>query len=300
MKSVILSRRAKDQLRCRLRRPNFQTALSLRQRCTRLMPFPSSGKSWRSRSFDLRSQHDTGGPALCFSHLRYKELQKIVPPAGAVHGSSHRRAAGSMTFKVPVFEIDSSRAVLQGSKAHLNFAGFLDVGLVAPLVRDLPGHHEAARRLPFQDLTPVAIGAVDLLAVAAPAGPAFNDRFLHGRLADVVRAGPPGIDPLCEHLKGPFRAGLHGDALANRCDRSLIHCARHDFAFSLVGGCSTAFLNASRTWFQNCSKYSRSESNPSGLSWYNLRVPSARSITRLASLRMRRCCEIAGRLTGNS
>src|SRR5215469_10883694 len=249
---------------------------------------------------DGSRRNDTGRTALCLIRLRCIELQEIVPSAGAIHCGSHDRAAGAVALKVPMFQIDSGRAALHGRKAHLNFAGFLDVGFVSPLVRDLPGHHEAARRLPYQNLAPVAVGSVDLFAIAAPAGPAFNDCLLHWRLADVVRARPPGIDPLGEHLEGAFRTCLHGYALANGCDRSLVNCTRHDFDFSLVGGCSTAFLNASRIWFQNCSKYSRNESNPSGLSWYSLRVPSARSITRLACLRMRRCCEIAGRLTGTS
>src|SRR5262249_31726576 len=206
------------------------------------------------------------------------ELQDGGPAIGCVHRGAHSIRACAMAFEVPVLKIHSRRAARHRGETDFHFARLSQVGLVAPSVCDLPCQHKAARRLPDQDLAPVALCAIDLLALTPPAGAAFDNALLHRRLSYVVGARPPGVDSLREYLKGALCAGLHADALANRSFRSLVQCGLHCVSFggAFFGGCSSSFfaggsstfsLNAVNALVPNPSKYSRSESNPSGLSW---------------------------------
>src|SRR5215470_1445111 len=78
---------------------------------------------------------------------------------------------------------------------------------------DLPGEHQARRRLPYEHRPPVAVGAVRLLAVAAAVDPPLDDGSLHRGFPYVMRARPPRIELIGEDLKGAFDACLNGHGL---------------------------------------------------------------------------------------
>src|SRR6478609_2124279 len=106
---------------------------------------------------------------LCLGDTLRVELEQAAPASRRVDRGAHRFAAGAVALEVAVLEIDARGTVAGRREADLDLARLREVGLVAPLVRDHPGQHEAMRRLPDQDLSPRAVGAVFLLAVAAAA-----------------------------------------------------------------------------------------------------------------------------------
>src|SRR5262249_19053430 len=113
-----------------------------------------------------------------------------------------------------MLEIDARRGALW-REPHLDLAGLRDVRLVLPVPRNLPRHHEPMWRLPHEHRPPLAVGPIHLLGVAAAAGASLEDDALHRRFPDVVRAGPPAVAVSGKDLERPFRAGIHGDALAD-------------------------------------------------------------------------------------
>src|SRR5512144_2365923 len=127
-----------------------------------------------------------------------EELQQSVPAAVAADRMSHLGAAFSHAIEVPMFEIHAGGTIRQRRKQHFDFAGPGKIGLEAPLMRDLPREREAVRRLPGGDLSPRTVGPVLLLAVHAAADERFDDGALQGRLADMVRTRPPGVEALGE------------------------------------------------------------------------------------------------------
>ena len=104
---------------------------------------------------------------------------RIVSPAGPIRS----KCRCSRSTRVPP---PGSRR-----EADLDLARLRQIGLIPPLLRDLPRDHESVRRIPLEDLAPVAFGAVLLPRVAAAADLAFDDAARHRRLADVVTARPP-------------------------------------------------------------------------------------------------------------
>src|SRR5262249_4834138 len=127
------------------------------------------------------------------------------------------RGTCTVTLEVPVLEIDARLAVGLRREADLDLAGLRHVGLEAPLVRDLPRPHEPMRRLPHRDVSPRTIRPVFLFAVAAPADERLDDRFLHRRLADVMRTRPPRIETVGEDAERALDGRVDGDALPDGC-----------------------------------------------------------------------------------
>src|SRR5690349_24601397 len=94
---------------------------------------------------------------------------------------------------MPVLEIDARPAARLRREAHLHLARPREVGLELPFAVDLPRDDDPVRRLPDEHRSPLAVGAVFLLGVAAPARAALDDRPLHRRLPDVMAARPPAV-----------------------------------------------------------------------------------------------------------
>src|ERR1035438_6691281 len=137
--------------------------------------------------------------------FRPKELHESAPAAFPVHHAAHRFPTCAYALEVTMLQVHARRAIAERREAHFHFARFRQVWFVPPFRIDLPGHHEAPRRFPFRDFAPIAIRAVRLLAVAAPADAAFHEAAFHRRLTDMVAARPPTVDSRGEHLKGPPR-----------------------------------------------------------------------------------------------
>ena len=54
---------------------------------------------------------------------------------------------------------------------------------------------------------------IDGTLIAAPANEGFDQRLLHRRLADIVRARPPAVEAGGEHVEGAFDAHVHCNRL---------------------------------------------------------------------------------------
>src|ERR1700676_5070707 len=156
-----------------------------------------------------------------------------------------------------MLEIDAGSAARLRGESDVDLARLLEVGLVAPLVRDLPREHEAVGRIPHEHAAPVAFAVVGLDAVASSAFAGLDDALLHRDLADVMRPGPPRVMTLGEHAERVLHTGVDRDRLPNRRD---VRYAGHRSSFRDV--CSAIFLNASSASVQKRSKYARSASMP--------------------------------------
>src|SRR5207245_3023185 len=73
-------------------------------------------------------------------------------------------------------------------------------------------------------------------------------------------------------------------------------CRRPCLVLLCCSSCSAAAFKDLRLSSQNASRYARSSAMVSGRARYRRFVPLRRSVTRPASFRTRRCCEIAGRV----
>src|SRR5262249_61269453 len=87
---------------------------------------------------------------------------------------------------------------------------------------DLPGQNQSPGRLPNEDRSPIAFCAVFLLRITATAGPAFDDGFGHRRLADMMRARPPGVIFRGERLKRTLDRCFNRDTFPYRSDAGRI------------------------------------------------------------------------------
>src|SRR3954447_12904452 len=120
-----------------------------------------------------------------------------------------------MTLQVAVLEVHARAAARLWREADFDLARLREIRLELPLAADLPGPHEAMRRLPHQHRSPLAIAAVLLLRVEASADTSLDDGARHRRLADVMRSRPPEIEFGCEHVERPLLIRLHCDRLAH-------------------------------------------------------------------------------------
>src|SRR5262245_11949640 len=158
-----------------------------------------------------------------------------------------------------MLELHARRATDFSGECDLDLAGLGDVRFVLPLRSDLPGDDDTGRRLPDQDAAPRAVGPVDLLAVTPAPGLAFDNRSLHRGRADVMSAGPPGVEAPCEHVERPIHGRIHADRFQYGRHSALVYCRHRSSSWS------AAVLNAASASVQNRSKYCRSASMPSGL-----------------------------------
>ncbi len=115
-----------------------------------------------------------------------------------------------------MFQIDARVASFFGSELNLHFAGAGEVRFILPGGADLPGQHEASRRIPFENGCPITLGAIGLLAITAAADAPFNKGLLHWCIADVVGARPPTVELIGKDVERTFRAGANANAFADR------------------------------------------------------------------------------------
>src|SRR5262249_14246494 len=107
-------------------------------------------------------------------HARREHLEQAAPPVWRIDCGAHGRSADAVTLEVPVLEVDARASARLRREPDVDFTRLRELRLVPPLVRDLPCEHQAARRVPHEHAAPVAVGAVLLLRVAAPAGARFD------------------------------------------------------------------------------------------------------------------------------
>src|SRR5688500_7487098 len=98
-----------------------------------------------------------------------------------------------------------------------------------PLAGKLPGEHEPQWRRPNQDLSDLALAAVDAALEPPPAHARFDDDGLQAGLAETVRSRPPAADAGGEHFEGAIGRCGYAHCLAHRREFQL---RRHyDFSF---------------------------------------------------------------------
>jgi hypothetical protein len=101
-----------------------------------------------------------------------------------------------------VHEIDARTAARLRGELYFDLARLGEIGLELPFRVDLPRDDEPARRIPRSDRAPRPFGAVGFASVAAAAEPRFDDGFFEFACADVMFAGPPGIEAFGEDFEG--------------------------------------------------------------------------------------------------
>src|SRR4051794_30109449 len=121
-----------------------------------------------------------------------------------------------------MFKLDARRLGAVGNEPDLNLGTDIRVGL--PLTVDVPGHDEALRRVPDDDLSDIPTRAIFFEFVPKAAETGLPDCRLPWRLADTVVERPPAAEPRGEDFKRMLLAGADADALAHRRNR---HCYRH-------------------------------------------------------------------------
>src|SRR5262245_21135830 len=161
-----------------------------------------------------------------------------------------------------VLQVHPRRRGADRGEYDLDLARFRGIGLIAPVVRDLPGEDEAPGRVPDEDGAPIRFGRVGLLGVAAPSHPALDHGAQHLRAADVMRLRPPGVDLGREHVERVGGRRMDDDGFAYR---DLGEVGRHALAFRVSPRASTRRLKSPSATDQNSSKYARSETNASPL-----------------------------------
>src|SRR5262245_4539633 len=197
-----------------------------------------------------------------------------------------------------MFELDSRAVRALGDESYFDFR--LQVRVVLPIGRDVPGEHQAGGRLPREDGTPVTRASIVAALVPAAADARLDHCVDRRGLADLVdRQRPPLAHLLGEHPPRHRRRSFDGYDLAYAVHvvGTRHRLLPHHRLLSLAASRSAACWNAASASFQKWSSHLRRASTPRPSTAYTRRVPSGRSTTSRAALSTFRCCDTAGRLT---
>src|SRR5262245_57394315 len=149
---------------------------------------------WQSRAGEGRS-------ALGGVHRHGVAVEDAGPAAGGADALAHRLGLVAVILKAAMLELDPGQALALGDEADLNLGQ--EIGIELPLGTELPGEHEARRRLPDQHAAPVAFAAVLAALIPAAAGPRLHDGLLLGRFGDGMAFRPPACEAGGEDIEGP-------------------------------------------------------------------------------------------------
>src|SRR5437868_6536726 len=115
-----------------------------------------------------------------------------------------------------MFELDPCGALALGNESDLDLRADR---CRLPLAADVPGHDEAAGRLPYDDPADIRLGAVLAELVPPAAEPGFHNSRFHRQLADALVARPPAPKTGGEDLKRIRLARFYANVLAHGCTR---------------------------------------------------------------------------------
>src|SRR5262249_55467702 len=135
------------------------------------------------------------------------------PAAGGADALAHRLGLVTVILEAAMLELDPGLALALGDEADLDLGQ--ETGIELPLGTELPGEHEARRRLPDQDAAPLAFTAILAALIPAPAGPGLHDGFLLRRFGDGMALRPPAREAGGENIEGPGLARLDLQGLAH-------------------------------------------------------------------------------------
>ena len=159
-----------------------------------------------------------------------------------------------------VLEFDARRIGPVGDEPHLHFGAHRRIRL--PLAVDVPRHHEALGRLPYDDFSDIRARTIFRQLVPMATDTGFHDDDFPRRVADAMVERPPASETRGEDVKCVRLASADANALAHggnghcRCHRSLSFC-------SLLPS-STSAWNAASASSQNWSSQRRSAPSPCG------------------------------------
>ena len=108
-----------------------------------------------------------------------KQLEKSRPAVRRTDRRTHRLGASAVAGEESMHEVHLRAAISRRRKRDLHLARFRQVRLVSPFMRDLSRHDEAARRIPDENLAPVAFRSVFLFGVAATPGALLDQHSAH-------------------------------------------------------------------------------------------------------------------------
>src|SRR6266545_7248471 len=109
-----------------------------------------------------------------------EQLEAIGPTLRMVDATAHAAGTRAMPFEAAMLELDPSAGGAFGDEPHLDLAGVGGIGVVLPVLVELPGQHESTRRLELGHSPGVALGAVDADLV-----PTAADLWLHHEVGHV-------------------------------------------------------------------------------------------------------------------
>src|SRR5262249_22634715 len=137
-----------------------------------------------------------------------------IPALRRIEGGADGIGLIAETLEIAMLEFDA-RAGAVGDE--LDFHLGLEARIVLPVAVDLPGEHDARRRLPRQHAAPLALGAVLAAFIPAAAGARFNDyRLLQRSLVDRMFARPPAAHAGGEDVERARGRRLDADTAADR------------------------------------------------------------------------------------
>src|SRR5215472_7963005 len=119
---------------------------------------------------------------------------------------------GAVPADVSVLELDHRPAIRLLVERGLELAGVRDVRVVYPRVAvrgDLPRDDDAVRRLAGENLSPLALAAVDAALVVTATRARLEHGFRHLGLADVV-ARPPAVVSVGKQRECPVHRERYG------------------------------------------------------------------------------------------
>src|SRR5579883_143454 len=137
-----------------------------------------------------------------------------------------------------------------------NFDFGHEIGIILIIMCELPRHCNSSRRVPGNDLAPVALRTIHVLLIPSTIEFWLKDGFLHVRFSDVVSLWPPGIKPLGEDTKRMFLWRFDHDLFVDRI--GIVHSNAPFFYFS------AAILKFCNARSHILSRYSRMVSMPFG------------------------------------
>src|SRR6266481_519122 len=193
----------------------------------------------------------SGASALCRAREGFEDsapavTHQLVQPGGV----------RAVAFQVPMLEVDARPLRLQHREPDLHLGD--QRGVVFEARVELPCQHEASRRIPCEDLAPVALAAVFTDLVPPAADPRLDDTGLQWRRADVVLLRPPRAHILREDTERALGRRVDDEGLPNR---GIVASIAHESV-----SFSAAALNAASARSQKRSRYVRMLSMPLGFS----------------------------------
>jgi len=122
-----------------------------------------------------------------------------------------------VAIEIAVLELDPGAARTFSDEGDLDLARIAEIGLQVPLRADVPGEHQAARRVIDEDPRPAGHPARGVAVIDVATRPRLEHGVAVLALEEVMLARPPRVHPLGEDLEGVLQWGVHEHGHLNGC-----------------------------------------------------------------------------------